>query len=369
MKRIIIVTSIISAGLLLSACSPGSTDSAESTPIPTVVAENLIIADGRIEPVIFVDMAFDASGTVQEVLVSEGEQVAIGQVIARLKNSEARQAEVASAEEAFLLAEQAFNNAEASALGKLADANETFRQAQLAFDNFNVPSDFIGMDPNTALLFTREKWDEARAAYEPYRYLPERNRAAKIFKKGLDNAWAKYSRAIQWSNLEADLKRGQAELEQAQEEYDSLSKNNNASEKAVAEAKYESARANLDAARAALADVELLAPFAGTIADLKVKSGESVSPGQAAVSLADFSGWIVKTTDLTELDVVNITEGQTVTIKLDAFPDAELLGEVVSIGQNYTETQGDVVYEVTVRLTETLPNMRWGMTAVVKFSE
>ena len=140
-------------------------------------------------------------------------------------------------------------------------------------------------------------------------------------------------------------------------------------EKAVAEAQYEAARANLAAARAALADVELSAPFDGTLAGLEVKSGETVSPGQIAVSVADFSGWIVKTTDLTELDVVAVTEGQPVKITLDAMPDETLNGEVILIGQNYSEKQGDVVYEVTVELTDSLPNMRWGMTAVVKFSE
>jgi len=115
--------------------------------------------------------------------------------------------------------------------------------------------------------------------------------------------------------------------------------------------------------------VELLAPFDGTVAGLKVKSGESVSPGQVAISVADFSSWIVKTTDLTELDVVEITEGQAVSITLDAIPDETLKGVVQTIGQNYTEKQGDVVYEVTVELTETFPNIRWGMTAVVKFTE
>jgi len=115
--------------------------------------------------------------------------------------------------------------------------------------------------------------------------------------------------------------------------------------------------------------VELSAPFDGTVAGLKVKTGESVTPGQVAVSVADFSGWIIKTTDLTELDVVNITEGQAVSITLDAIPDQTLDGMVTLIGQNYSEKQGDVVYEVTVELTESLPNMRWGMTAVVKFKE
>ena len=383
-KRLLAAIFVFFAVLLLNACGGGgSEESAESTPIPVVKAESLIVAEGRIEPVHYIDIAFNASGTVSEVLVAEGEEVKAGQIIARLENSEAKQAEVANAEEAFLVAQQAFGSAEAEALKKLADANDAFRQAQYELDNFNIPSDMRDMTTNEALSYTAVKLEEARIAFEPYKY--QKNRiewemandepeavyrdAAKIYKRQLDDAWADYNRAIKWATLESALNKSQSEVAQAQKEYDNLVSGENAAEKAVAVAQFEAARANLSAARAALADVELSAPFDGTVAGLKVKGGESVSPGQVAVSVADFSGWIVKTTDLTELDVVEISEGQEVTIVLDAIPDEEIHGKVTTIGQNYTEKQGDVVYEVTVELTDTLPNMRWGMTAVVKFKE
>jgi len=385
MKRLLIISFVIFAGLSLSACVSGGEQAAASTPIPTVVAENVIVAEGRIEPIHYVDIAFNANGTVSEVLVAEGEQVTKGQVIARLENSEAKQAEVAKAEEAFLQAQQVFDSSEAVALGKLADANEAVRKAQYEMDNFDIPSDLREMGTREALSYTAANVEEARIAFEPYRYLEERlerelerenpnnpkvyRNTAKNYKRRLDDAWAEYNKAIKWTTLESNLERAQSELAQAQKEYDILSSGSDAGEKAVAEAQYDAARANLAAARAALADVELSAPFDGTVAGLKVKSGESVTPGQVAVSIADFSGWIVKTTDLTELDVVNISEGQAVSITLDAIPNETLDGKVQTIGQNYTEKQGDVVYEVTVELTETFPNIRWGMTAVVKFAE
>jgi len=369
MKRTLIISLVFITGLLLSACGNAGEPTAEITPIPTVKAESVIVAEGRIEPIRYADIAFNANGTVSEVLVVEGEQVKEGQVIARLENSEAKQADVANAEEAFLLAQQAFDNAEAEALGKLADANSVYRKAQYSFDNFDIPSDLIKMGPRDSLIYTQEKLAEAREAYEPYRYWQTNSQAGKDYKRRLDDAWADYYKAIKWTSLEAELETAKTELEQAQNEYDILSSGNDTGDKAVAEAQYEAARANLEAARAALADVELRAPFDGTIAGLKVKSGESVSPGQVAVSVADFSGWIVKTTDLTELDVVEVSEGQTVTITLDAIPDKEIKGKVKSIGQNYAEKQGDVVYEVTVELTDILPNVRWRMTAVVKFKE
>ena len=387
MKHLFYISFVLFTCLLLSACGAGSQPEAAATPIPTVQAENMIVAEGRLEPIHYVDIAFNASGNVSEVLVSEGEQVTQGQVLARLENSEAKQADVANAEEAFLKAQQAFDSSEAAALGKLADAHEAVRKAQYEIDNFDIPSDLRSMGPNAALAHTASKLEEARVNFEPYRYMNERlewemkrdnpnpsnpevyRSTAKNYKKQLDDAWANYNKAIKWVTLESTLENAQSDLNQAQKEYDLLSAGSNAGEKALAEAQYDASRANLDAARAALADVELRAPFDGTVAGLKVKGGESVSPGQVVVSVADFSGWIVKTTDLTELDVVEISEGQAVNITLDAIPDQTIQGKVQNIGQNYAEKQGDVVYEVTVELTESLPNMRWGMTAVVKFSK
>jgi len=386
MNRLIIISLFLSAGLLLAACgAAGGEAAATDTPIPTVMAENVIIAEGRLEPTRYVDIAFNANGTVSEVLVSEGEQVTTGQVIARLENSESKQAEVAQAEEAFLTAQQAFDSAEVIALGKLADAHESVRKAQYEFDNFTVPSEIRDMSTSEAMIYTADKLETARVNFEPYRYLEERLAAelrrenpsnpdvyrstAKNYKKQLDDAWADYNRAIKWATLESNLENAQEDLTQAQREYDLLSSSGNTDEKSVAEAQYEAARANLAAARAALADVELVAPFDGTIAGLNVKVGETVSPGQIAASVADFSGWIIKTTDLTELDVVSISEGQPVQITLDAFPEDVMNGKVKLIGQNYSEKQGDVVYEVTVELTDSLPDIRWGMTSVVKFEE
>jgi multidrug resistance efflux pump len=154
-------------------------------------------------------------------------------------------------------------------------------------------------------------------------------------------------------------------LDQAKKEYDNLG-SSGSTDNSAARAKFAVAEANLASARAALQNAELIAPFAGTITGVDIKAGESVSPNQPVFTIADFSSWIVKTTDLTEIDVVDLEEGQSATITLDALPDAPLSGEVMNISQAFTEVQGDVVYEVIVKLTESQPQMRWGMTAEVK---
>jgi multidrug resistance efflux pump len=111
------------------------------------------------------------------------------------------------------------------------------------------------------------------------------------------------------------------------------------------------------------------APFGGIVTNLDLKVGEYVSAGTPVITIADSSNWVVKTTDLTEIDVVELAEGQPVSIVLDAIPSVTLQGNVYSIAQDYSENQGDIVYEVTVLLTDTNPAMRWGMTAEVRFEE
>ena len=140
---------------------------------------------------------------------------------------------------------------------------------------------------------------------------------------------------------------------------------------AAAKAGVQQAHAAIDAAQKALDLMTLNAPFAGTIAELAVELGEVASPGRPTVTLADFDGWLVETTDLTEFGVVSLAIGSPVEVALDAFPDETLSGtvsDIARIGQyeNQFEQKGDILYLVTVELDDEgdLP-LRWGMTATV----
>lgn len=135
---------------------------------------------------------------------------------------------------------------------------------------------------------------------------------------------------------------------------------------AQAEAGKVQAETAVSAAQEAVAQRTLNAPFAGTIASLNIEVGEIASPGVPIVSLADFSKWVVETTDLTELDVVAVAVGFPVEVRVDALPDAVLRGTVSDIDTVATLSRGDVTYTVTVELdnNDSLP-LRWGMTAFV----
>ena len=138
---------------------------------------------------------------------------------------------------------------------------------------------------------------------------------------------------------------------------------------ALAQARMTSAQAALAAAQSALENSELKAPIAGTLAELKLKVGEQVAPGQPIATIADFSGWLVETDNLTEIEVVKIGQGQGATVALDALPGEKLPGEVTDISSVFEEKRGDITYVVTIALKDQRPPMRWGMTAQVTFDK
>jgi multidrug resistance efflux pump len=351
MKNVKFLALIVLA-LTLAACGTAQA-TPEATPVPTVVADDTIIAEGKLEPIHYTELALNASGLVSEVLFEEGDEVKAGDVIARLDADQA----------------QTLESAQAKAAQELTTAYQDVRDAQFKLDNFDVPNKFDGMTPSEAVSVMLVDLDKARANFEPYKDLEQRlewemsrddpanpkvyRDTAKIYKRALDDAWADYRKAIQWLELDSTLQNANARLVLAQRDYDALQDLNYSSDTA--------------GTRAALANAEVRAPFPGVITNLDLKVGEFAASGNPVITIADDSQWLVKTTDLTEIDVVNVKEGQAATVTLDALPDVELKGNVFSISQNYSENQGDIVYEVTILLTESNPVMRWGMTAEVKF--
>lgn len=371
--------SLVSLAFLLSAC--GGTTTPAPTLEPVKESRSIVVAEGTLLPDPSIELSFAQPGILAEVLVVKGDLVKEGQIIARLENSEALQAEVARAEEIYLTAEQAFNTSEAVTLRSLSDAHEALRKAQLAFDNFDVPSDLREMTTREAMEYTYAKLEEARTNFEPYKYLEERlewemrnddpenpkvyRDTAKIYKKRLDDAWADYRKAIQWTELEANVEAAKASMENAQAEFDNLTAGENAEQMAVARAQFESALTNLNAARAALANSQLRAPIAGTILSLDLSVGESVNAGVPVAYLGNLGRWKVETKDLAEIDVANVSIGDSVTIKLDAFSDEEFTGTVTEIDPVGREYLGDMTYKTTITLDESDPRFFWNMTATV----
>ena len=345
MKRSFILVLLYSS-LLLGACSAGgsaATPTAEAA--PPAISDTTIIAEGRLEPIRYADIAFTASGRVSEVLVEEGEEVKKGQELIRL--GDALDTQYAAAQLELVSAQKALNDLVNASGTDLAQAIIDLKDAKEEFDRADDYLTYLQNEDKVPQIETRSYLVQTRRGYE-YRT------RTKHFKGPAPEDWI--------IEAENDLALKKAEMDAAQRTYDRLKGGADSEQLAVLEAR-------LDAAEAGVAAFSVIAPFDGVAAELNAKLGDSINAGEPAVTIADFSQWLVKTTDLTEIDVVALSEGQPVTITLDAIPDAALTGEVLSIGQTFSENQGDIVYEVTILLTETDPAMRWGMTAAVTFED
>jgi HlyD family secretion protein len=379
MKRAPFLITLVGVCVLLVAC--GGTPTATVTPTIAPVKDSAAIkAEGKLQPLQSVNLSFATGGEVAEVLVKEGDTVKAGDVIARVK-SDAQQAAVARAEAGVAAAKAS----EAKYMEQLpqqiaaAEAEIRSAEAQIAASSAKQ-NDPAAIAAAEAAVYQAKV--SQRAAEDAYKKVLDRNllgpteeqarlvvetakrttAAAELRLKQLKSGLSYQATGAEIAAAQARLKAGQAQLDQLQAE--TKGQPNPTYAAAIQEAE-----AALQSARTAVADTELRAPFAGTIAQLKVKVGETAAPGTLAAQLADFSNWLVETTDLTEIKVPNVKEGQSVVVTFDALPELELKGAVDSIGTLYQTNSGDIVYPVKIKLIDTDPRLRWGMTALVEFEK
>ncbi len=442
---------LVISSTVLAACS-SATPAPDTANVPIVTDDFAVSAEGRLVPGNFVQLSFSAGGKVTEVLAAEGASVAEGDVIARLENSEALQAEVARAELEVLNAQQALDDLKQNAAlvqaqleDEVAQAREALDKAQRRLKNLNNPDvkfyqDRV-KDAQNALLTAQENIQitdigSLKAALQGARdglklagdrlgaiktavescseCDPKRSVTVDGFPQTLDDAQDSYNdvanrvkeleiqlqqaergnttnlddtqkalddakRDLEWALngpdaiklavAQADVTLAEAHLTNAQDRLAKVQSGPDPEQLALAEARLGTAQAGLAAAQVAQANIELRAPFAGTMAKLNLKAGEQIAPGQAVATLADFSNWMIETDNLTEIEVVKITEGQGADIVLDALPDVKLRGKVEAISSVFEEKRGDITYTVKVILTEGNPLARWGMTAAVTFDK
>jgi multidrug resistance efflux pump len=126
-------------------------------------------------------------------------------------------------------------------------------------------------------------------------------------------------------------------------------------------------QARLQAAQAGVDAFAIRAPFDGVVMDVNVDPGQQVGPQTWVVKVADTSSWLVETSDVTELEVVNITQGQKARFTADALPGITMQGVVNEISQSSYTQSGDVIYTVRIKADKVDPRLRWGMTVEVTF--
>lgn len=126
-------------------------------------------------------------------------------------------------------------------------------------------------------------------------------------------------------------------------------------------------KAAWDSAAASLAQSTLLAPYDGMVVDIQVIPGETVQSGQAVLTLVNLDNLQIKTTDLSERDIIRVKLGQSVDVYIEAL-DITVKGKVVRISPISETVGGDVVYPVTIELSGKPEGLLWGMTAEVQIA-
>lgn len=377
---------LILAGLL-TGCSldwPGQARATQNEVPQTVLAQAEIIADGNLLPRAFAQLTFNYPGKVAEVLVQEGDLVEAGKPLVRLGEREQLEAAVAGAELDLVNARQALEQVDSKAELARARSGRELAQAELALIQAQKEVDDLDTkdyqdkldDAWIEVTKARDDVEDAEEELDKYTDLDEDNPTRVRVENRLERAEKTYKdrlREFELLNNRLDQVRAALTLAEAnaadlRADYEARRSGAHPDDLELARATVSSAEAQLAAAQAALKDAELVAPYRGTVVKLEVVEGEPVLPSQPVVLVADLSEWYVETSDLTEMDVVRIDTEKPVYLSPDAIPDLEISGMVESIAQVFTQSRGDITYTVRIRLAESDPRLRWGMTFKVKFA-
>jgi len=372
---------LILAGLMVPTFGCGS-ESSEVEGMEYQVAEvqrgDLIIditAAGNLALSRTEDLAIDLfyeEGTVEEVLVEEGDTVKEGQVLAKLDTEEwedelstledqvtAKERDLLQAKINLQTAEQNLKNSRDNKAAKelaLLNAQINLRDAEHHLDEtrdiYTWPEIVVAQDDvENAEAFLQYVIDRGLPA-ETRQYAQARLDAAEAILDAKVNTYDTEEVAIATMQVEA----AEMALAQAEEDLDKV-----AADVALKEVQLTLSQGRLVDAQKALIDAQeelddansksplIVAPFDGFITSVNVEGGDEVLTGTVAVQLADpekFEADVL----VSEMDILQVKENGEAWIQVDALPGMSLRATVTHISPTATIQSGVVNYEVTVEV-------------------
>jgi len=386
---------ITAAAVLVAGCSSLPLPSqASPTTVPNPLDDFVpqVNATGEVVPEQEALLSVSAAGIIDEVLIEEGDVVESDQILVQLKGKEDMQAAIEAAEYELTLAQRAlddlYENNDINQVNALKDASlayEALRQAEYDDYYFSIPSNQEDLEMFEAAIAMRENLSLAREVYEPYKgtsneftYIDCDNVDASKAFPSLCGSTDRYDVEDQLEDAEADFKTAvdrienatnialaQERLRKALEDFEILEAGPDPKDIVTAQKRLDNAEASLAAAQAYYDDLEVRAPFDGTVSELYVNDSEWIAPGQPALLIADLEHLRVETTDLSEIDVARIEVDDTAIITFDALPETTVTGTIVRISPKAAPGSG-VNYTVVIELQEIPEALRWGMTAFVE---
>ena len=282
-----------------------------------------------------VDLSFNDSERIAEVLVQEGAKVTRGQVLARLDTSRLKP-EAATAE-AVVEAQQAV-------VEKLHHGSRPQEIAQAQANVASAKADQVNARQQWVRMTALTKLTTGRAISE---------QDLESAKDAMDSA--------------------QARLEVAEKALDMAQIGPRKEDVAQGEAQLRANQSQLELLRRQLADSELVAPSDAVVRSRLLEPGEMISPQRPVFDLAiENPKWI--RTYVPDPDLGRIHTGMKASISSDSFPDRTLSGWVgfISSVAEFTpkavqteELRSGLVYEIRVFVRDPGDEMRLGMPATV----
>ena len=282
-----------------------------------------------------VDLAFNNSERVTEVLVKEGDHVSPGEVLARLDTGRL---------EPQLEQAEAVADAQASAVEKLQHGNRPQEIAQARANLAQAQADAASADAKSRRM--QELWDSSQGKAMSHQDLDDAKAAAV-------SANAKVT--AQSKALELQVLGPRKE------------------DVAQAEAQLKADRAQIALLKKQVADAVLTAPSKGVIRSRVLEPGDMASPQKTVFSLAIVDPKWVRAY-VSEPDLGHVRQGERATVSVDAFPGRKFSGWVgfISPMAEFTpktvqteDLRSSLVYEIRVFVDDPGDELRLGMPATV----
>jgi len=381
-KTLVVLAIILT--LTLTACGAQSAEpTQDSAPVAPVLSTDSVVAEGHIKPALAANLSFQARGTVEEINVKIGDRVSAGDVLARLNNASQAEAQLAAANLELLDAQFALDTLIRTGDANLAQAWAAFMSAQEARAEVEREWEALNLDTiddniedaKADVEDLKADLEDAQDEFDKYADLDKDNTKRKDAEDDLEKAQEDYNEAVrdlEELTRESDAVRASLDAALANEaetkyQWELSTEGPNKDRLTFAEARLDNAKAQVSAAEDALSNYILIAPFDGVVVDIAVSVGEQVGAESRAVSVADTSAWVIETSDITELEVVDLAVGQKAEFTADALPDVTMDGVITAISQSSFTQSGDVLYTVYVDVDEVDERIKWGMTVEVIF--
>lgn len=367
----IAATALVLGGVIALSlgCSSDSTSTGE-TQTATVQLGNLTVSitgTGNLALSRTEDLAFEMAGTVEEVLVDEGESVEEGQELVKLDTSEwdaqlkTLQTKLVTAQRALVKAERAITDDELAvrqAELDLQTAENSLNQiaavkvVQDDIDNTEAALEFAKMVLATGggLGQGISFWSQQIVAYTEQ--LAQLKKELQDILSGTSVSVSS-DVALQVAKSQLQVEKSQRQLEEAQITLDYAKLDEEPAEQAV-----EDAQSAVDEAKSLSPIIK--APFDGFITKVNVEGGDEVLKGTVAVAIADPNKF---ETDIlvSEMDISQVNLGGNASVEVEALSGLSLSANVTHISPTATIQSGVVNYKVTVEV-QSLPSVSGNQT-------